>query len=63
MGLCEGTAYLVNGEEKRLMEEVVSIHFKDGRVVLVDERGEIKVLNGVKELKVNMVTHEVWLST
>ncbi len=60
--MCEGVVFLVrDGERVKVMENVVSLHLKGGRAILVDDFGRDKVIEGVKEVRVNMVAHEITL--
>ncbi len=60
--MCEGVAFLVkDGERYKVMENVVSLHLRDEKAILVDEFGRDKVIEGVKEVRVNMVAHEITL--
>ncbi len=59
--MCEGVAYVVDGGERKVMEEVMSLQARDGVVTLVNEDGETKIVEGVREIRVNLVTHEVRL--
>ncbi|RDD53266.1 MAG: CooT family nickel-binding protein [Candidatus Korarchaeota archaeon NZ13-K] len=58
--MCEGVAYLVSDSgEELMMEEVMLVWFKDGRLVLVNEDGDERSLDGVKEIRIDMLRHEV----
>lgn len=58
--MCEGVAYLVRDSgEELMMEEVMLVWFKDGRLVLVNEDGDERSLDGVKEIRIDMLRHEV----
>ena len=60
--MCEGVVFVVkNGDRIKIMENVVSLHLKDGKAILVDDFGRDKVVEGVKEVRVNMVAHEITL--
>ncbi|MEM0017944.1 MAG: CooT family nickel-binding protein [Candidatus Korarchaeum sp.] len=61
--MCEGTAYLVEGpRETLLMREVMFLLLRDGKLVLVGEEGDERTLEGVKELRIDMLRHEIRVS-
>ncbi|RSN67247.1 CooT family nickel-binding protein [Candidatus Korarchaeum cryptofilum] len=58
--LCEGEVYIIEGSsEKLLMEDVISLSIKDGRLVIYNEMGEMKEINDAKEIRIDMVRHLV----
>lgn len=58
--MCEGVAILVEGgSETRLMEEVTLILVRGRCVILVDEEGREKRVEGFSEIRVDMLRHEI----
>lgn len=61
--MCEGIVYLIKGPERiLLMEKVMFLTLKDGKLTLINEEGDERTLEGVRELSVDMVRHEVRVS-
>jgi hypothetical protein len=59
--MCEGVAYILNGDKKRILDEVVSVVLSGKKLVLFNEDGVRKEIEGVKELRVDMLRHEVYV--
>ncbi|RSN75722.1 MAG: hypothetical protein DSO07_03095 [Thermoproteota archaeon] len=59
--MCEGVAYILNGDKKRILDEVVSVVLSGKKLVLLNEDGVKKEIEGVKELRVDMLRHEVYV--
>lgn len=61
--MCEAVVFLVKeGESKRLMEDVVTIHPEGEKVLLTDIFGEQRLVTARIE-KVDLIGHEIILST
>ncbi|MGY0287728.1 MAG: CooT family nickel-binding protein [Candidatus Methanodesulfokora washburnensis] len=59
--MCEGVAYILNGDKKKILDEVVSVVLSGKKLVLFNEDGVRKEIEGVKELRVDMLRHEVYV--
>jgi hypothetical protein len=59
--MCEGVAYILNGDKKKILDEVVSVVLSGKKLVLLNEDGVRKEIEGVKELRVDMLRHEVYV--
>jgi len=58
--VCESEVYIIEGSsEKLLMEDVISLSIKDGKLVIYNEMGEMKEIEDVKEIRIDMVRHLV----
>jgi predicted RNA-binding protein len=61
--MCEAVVFLVKeGESKRLMEDVVTVHPEGEKVLLTDIFGEQRLVTARIE-KVDLIGHEIILST
>jgi len=59
--MCEGVAYVLDGEKRKILDEVVSVVLSNGKLVLVNEDGVRREIDGVRELRVDMLRHEVYI--
>jgi len=59
--MCEGVAYVLDGEKRKVLDEVVSVVLSNGKLVLVNEDGVRREIDGVRELRVDMLRHEVYI--
>ncbi len=58
--VCESEVYIIEGSsEKLLMEDVISLSIKDGKLVIYNEMGEMKEIEDAKEIRIDMVRHLV----
>jgi len=59
--VCEGVAYILNGDRRKVLDEVVSVVLSGNKLVLLNEDGIRREIEGVKELRVDMLRHEVYI--
>ncbi|MGC8933517.1 MAG: hypothetical protein ACP5KE_05860 [Candidatus Methanodesulfokora sp.] len=59
--MCEGVAYILNGDRRKVLDEVVSVILSGNKLVLLNEDGIRREIEGVKELRVDMLRHEVYV--
>ncbi len=59
--MCEGVAYILNGDRRKVLDEVVSVVLSGNKLVLLNEDGIRREIEGVKELRVDMLRHEVYI--
>ena len=58
--MCEGVVYVLrDGDKSRIMEEVVYLEIRPGETTIVNEDGERRTLSGFKQVRVDMIRHEV----
>ncbi len=58
--MCEGIAYLLREDNKeRLMDEVAYLEVKEDELILINEDGIRRVLDRFKEIRVDMIKHEI----